>query len=147
MKKYRKILIISIIIAIFIGLSFIRFPYTLYFPGRATSLKYKIEVGYTISPERGMFIITSINTVPGYFPLLIYGILDPKVEVHSNKKIHPGLTDKEYKRVLSYLMEESKEVAKIVAMKELGYKIDLKLKGLLVIGVRNDTPSSGVLRV
>ncbi len=147
MKKYKKILIISIIIAVFIGLSFIKFPYTIYFPGSATSLKYKVEVGYTISEERGMFLITSVSTMPGYFPLLIYAMFDPKVGIKANKVLHPGLTDKDYKTMLSYLMEESKEVAKIVAMKELGFKVKLREVGLLIIGIRRDMPSFGVLHV
>ncbi len=147
MKKKKKILIISIIIAIFIGLSFIKFPYTIYFPGSAMSLKYKVEVGYTISEERGMFIITSVTTVPGYFPLLLYAMVDPKVGIRANAKLHPGLTEKQYKEVLTYLMAESKEVAKIVAMKELGFKVEVKKEGLLIIGVRNDMPAYNVLRV
>ncbi len=147
MKKYKKILIISIIIAILIGLSFVRFPYAIYFPGSATSLKYKVEVGYTISEERGMFLITSVSTMPGYFPLILYALLDPKVGIKSNKVLHPGLTDKDYKTLLSYLMEQSKEVAKIVAMKELGFKVKVKKEGLLVVGVRKDVPCFDILHV
>jgi len=146
-KKYKKILIISIVIAILIGLSFVKFPYTIYFPGSVTSLKYKIEVGYTISEERGMFLITSVSTMPGYFPLVLYALFDPKVGIKSNKVLHPGLTDKDYKALLSYLMEQSKEVAKVVAMRELGFKVKIKKEGLLIIGVRRDMPCFGVLHV
>ena len=147
LEKFKKILIVSIIIAILIGLSFIKFPYTVYFPGPATTLKYKVEVGYTISEERGMFIITSVSTMPAYFPLLIYALLNPKVGLRANKELHPGLTDKEYKEMLKYLMKESKEIAKIVAMKELGFKVKVENKGLYIIGVRRDMHSFGILHV
>lgn len=147
MRKFKKILIVSIIIAILIGLSFIKFPYTIYFPGPATTLKYKVEVGYTISEERGMFIITSVSTMPAYFPLLIYALLNPKIGLRANRELHPGLTDKEYKEVLKYLMKESKDVAKIVAMKELGFKVKVEDKGLYIIGVRRDMHSFGVLHI
>lgn len=147
LKKYKKLIIFIVIISIIIGLSFIKLPYIAYFPGKALSLKNKVEVGYTISNERGMFIVTSVNIMPVYLPILVYGFLNPNVDIKSMLQVHPGLTEDDYKILLEYLMYQSKEVAKIVAMKKVGFDVKYDTEGLLIIGVRRDVPAFGVLKV
>ena len=146
MNISRKIIIVIIILAIFLGLSFIKLPYVLYLPGAVSNLKGKVEVGYGMSKEQGMFLITSVYTLPAYMPLFLYGILNPNISVKKREIAYLGLSSPDYILMLRYLMQESKTLARIVAMRKLGFGVKVNYLGALVIGVMKNMPSYEILK-
>ena len=134
-KKFRESLtkIIGIIIIFLIISNFIPRPFMVTSPGIAQELSPLITVkdGYK-GTSSGDFMLTAVSSKKASLLDLIYiSIFDPKGYdiAPMNQQIPEGMEMDEYISIMSALMEESKIKAQAVALKEAGYKIDLKESG------------------
>lgn len=144
MKK--RLTIISALFFTFLFLNFYTLPYYVMKPGMAESLDGIIEVegGYD---EQGELMLTTVRmgeaNIISYLMTKInkYYVLEPKEVIRMKNE-----TDEEYQVRQLYYMEDSQENALQVAFKKAGKDINIKMNGIYVLSVRDDMPSSNVLR-
>lgn len=141
-----RLTIITSLFLTFLFLNFYTLPYYVMKPGMAESLDGIIEVegGYD---EQGELMLTTVRmgeaNIISYLMTKInkYYVLEPKEVVRMKNE-----TDEEYQVRQLYYMEDSQENALQVAFKKAGKDIDVKINGIYVLSVREDMPSSDVLK-
>ncbi|MBO4245955.1 MAG: PDZ domain-containing protein [Bacilli bacterium] len=138
-KAFRYILnfikeniVLLIIIAVILILNQIKLPYSINMPGGATNLndRYKIENSYKIKGSINMAYVSSLKANPiSYIAALIIPSWDlEKLEEYTLE--NEG--EKDYLNRGKKNLEESINVAKIVALRAAGYEINIKTTSLVV---------------
>lgn len=117
-------------------------------PGLAVSVEPMILVPPDHRyPSAGSFILT---TVIVQTPILAgqwaYAHLDPAVElVPPEQVVPPGTTPQEVMQRSFQMLEESRTIAKVVALRLAGYEVEITGQGVRVLSVLPESPSHGRL--
>jgi len=128
-KKYFLIIIIIILILI----NLITTPYYLVVPGQCVNLSQNITVENGEKDAKGKFLLTSTTIIKANLLLYLYNFFDTNVDLKNyNKENLVNLNQKEYINVMDKLMQESQMIAKIVALKKVGYLPEISGEGVLV---------------
>jgi PDZ domain-containing protein len=128
-KKYFLIIIIIILILV----NLITTPYYLVFPGQCVNLSQNITVENGGKDAKGKFLLTSTTIIKANLLLYLYNFFDTNVDLKNyNKENLVNLNQKEYIDVMDKLMQESQMIAKIVALKKVGYLPEISGQGILV---------------
>lgn len=137
-----------IIISIFVYISFyIPVPFYITMPGSAMELNSVVEVrdGYK---EKGNFMLTTISMIPGTVPFFLYAQFAPYTEIIPKEYILAEDEDPdEYNQRQENVMKESQDNAIIAAFQYLDLPIELRDKGILVMGLILGLPGEKVLQV
>ena len=126
-KKYFLIIIIIILILI----NLITTPYYLVVPGQCVNLSQNITVENGEKDAKGKFLLTSTTIIKANLLLYLYNFFDTNVDLKNyNKENLVNLNQKEYINVMDKLMQESQMIAKIVALKKVGYLPEISGEGV-----------------
>ncbi|NLP37228.1 MAG: PDZ domain-containing protein [Firmicutes bacterium] len=143
MKKLRKLLIALIIGAI---LFFTRTNYLIIRPGSAEDLAKFVSVSSQEVENEGTFYMVTVSQQKASPALLLYGLFNPIVDIrHSHNVIPPEMDPQEYQRLMQKWMDESQNLAKVVALRRLGYDVSVESDGVEVVEIGEDSPAQGLL--
>jgi PDZ domain-containing protein len=136
----------GLVTAAVIGSAFITVPYYTIAPGnaRATEPLIAVDEEHTF-PADGEVLFTTVSV--GHATLLesLRGWLDPDVDVVPEEQILGDQSPDQNRQVNLELMDTSKQVATVVALRELGYDVPAHGTGALVVQIDETLPAAGVL--
>lgn len=137
-----------ILIAVLFATYFVHTDYIIIKPGSAEDLSRLITVeDETATENKGKFFLVTVSQQRARLLLLLWGIIHPHVEVELRSGIiPPGMTEQEYRHILEQWMVESKLMAQTIALRKLGYTVEIISKGVFVDGFLEDSPSYGILK-
>lgn len=123
-------------------------PYLLMEPGPAMEVGPMISVPDEYRSERGSIYLTSVSIRAASVAQLATAVLDPSVRLLPREDVEPDeISTEDYRRIQVELLEESKAVAKFVALRELGYDVDVSGNGARVEAVLPNSPAREKLAV
>lgn len=132
--------------ALIFGAGQVRLPYYALAPGEAHEVGSLIRVPRDRSfPARGKVLLAtvSLGQVTGFEAL--QGWLDPDVAVLPEDHVLGSTPRDRFTRENLQLMDDSKQVAVVVALRRLGYPVAEHGKGALVVQVERGSPAHGRL--
>ncbi|NLZ53547.1 MAG: PDZ domain-containing protein [Thermoanaerobacteraceae bacterium] len=143
-KKSLKLLVLTFILLL--GLNYyLGQAYTIIAPGITIDLKEIVTVENG-SKDEGSFFLTTVSSRTLNFPLLIYAVLDPHVEIQRKEQvIPPGWDMKQYMDYMKKWMQESQKIAEVVALKKAGYSPQILGDGAQVVEIMPESPAKGKL--
>lgn len=120
--------------------------YFLVSPGTVEELGEMVKVAGGRS--QGSISLVTVFTGRANILQLVYGLVSPSVEIKPKSQIvPPGFSEEEYREYLQTLMIDSQNTARAVALRWLGYEVDIRPQGVRVMDVLEDSPASGRLKV
>jgi Lon-like protease len=129
-----------------VGAAFITVPYYTIAPGnaRATEPLIDVDVDRTY-PSDGAVLFTTVSV--GHATLLeaLQGWLDRDVDVLPEEDILGDQSPDQNRELNLQLMDNSKEVATVVALRELGYDVPSHGTGALVVQIDESLPAAAVV--
>lgn len=144
----RKKILFLFFIALFIFLGFyIRFDYYVIMPSRAVDISSLVKIDNPDRDDQGSFyLVTVTQQRAGLFTMLL-GSIHPHMDINpAERVIPPGMDESEYRQYLADIMMESRDIAKIVALREVGYDVEIVSDGVEIIGLLEDAPAEGFLQ-
>ena len=145
-RKSKLIKIAIIIIALLIPGFFVRLDYFVIRPSRALNLSELITVENADSNDIGSFYLVTVNQQRASPLTFIYAYFHPYMDLNPVERIIPkGMKESEYRQLLAENMRESRHLAQVVALRRVGYEIDIVSDGVEVIGFLEDAPSEAFL--
>jgi len=116
-------------------------------PDRAKPLEQKVKVqGEKDTGPGGIYFVDVIVRKATLLEELVSGLRPDGADlVPAEALVPPGSSFTERRRQNLRQMDRSEEVAAAVALRELGYKVDAKPEGALVVAVAPDAPAAGKL--
>jgi len=126
----------------------LRVDYVLLTPGPAVDVAPMISIEGTPGRPAGSILLTTvISDMDTTVPELIQSKLTGRGEAMPKREfIPPSMSMEEYNRAIMEMMEESKTVAKIAALRQMGYQVDATGEGALVQALLPGTLAEGILR-
>ncbi|NLM45618.1 MAG: PDZ domain-containing protein [Firmicutes bacterium] len=142
----RKLLKAIAVVALAAALLFSRTGYFLVRPGSAEDLSRIVAVEQKAGADAGSFYLVTVTQQTASPLMLFFGALDPIVDVRRKSSVvPPGMDLKEYNNLMVRWMEESQNLAKVIALRELGYEVPITSDGVEVVQVEEDSPAQGIL--
>ncbi|MDI3534538.1 MAG: Lon-like protease [Thermosediminibacterales bacterium] len=144
----KKILISFVIIMLLIALNtYISSNYVIMMPGITRDLKEIITVEGGQKHDEGAFLLTAVSTRTANIPLLFYVVFDPYTEIIAKKYVIPqGWNMDDYLKYMKKWMEESKMVAKVVALKKAGFETEIHGEGVEVVKIMQGSHALGKIK-
>ena len=146
-KTNKKLLIIFLVVFITLSsLALIKTDYYFMSPGPP----YQWEINYvdinTFDFEGNLFQLT-VRRDEANALIYVWSLLNDSYDLYPKEVILPdGVTPKELSEISIQNMRASENVAIAVALKNLGYDIDTKGDGVLVVGILDDSPVKDKLK-
>src|SRR5210317_568481 len=146
-KTNKKLLIIFLVVFITLSsLALIKTDYYFMSPGPP----YQWEINYvdinTFDFEGNLFQLT-VRRDEANALIYVWSLLNNSYDLYPREVILPdGVTPKELSEISIQNMRASENVAIAVALKNLGYDIDTKGDGVLVVGILDDSPVKDKLK-
>src|SRR5690554_4131847 len=133
MKQLRRIIFIIIVGAVLI---FTRTDYLLVRPGSAEDLAQLVTVQSQGEANTGAFYLVTVAQQKASPALLLYGLFDPIVDIEPSRNVIPsGMDPQEYQKIMERWMEESQNLARVIALRKFGYDVPIKSDGIEVVEV------------
>jgi PDZ domain-containing protein len=121
-------------------------PYSRLSPGGAYELSPRIQVPPELRREIGWLAFTAVRVRPASYADWLLGAFDRSGRLVPTSTLRPAdVQPGEYVAVRRQLMEHSKAIASVVALKRAGYEIDFS-QGALVEQVSAASPAAGHLQ-
>ncbi len=144
MRKTIKRVVLILMVAIL--LLFSRTGFHAIMPGTAEDLSRLVRVEKPAGKDEGTFYLVTVRQQPASPVLVLYSLLNPNVELRERRNvIPPGMDPKEYEELLQRMMRESQNLAKIIALRRLGYHVAIESDGVEVVEVGANSPARGLL--
>lgn len=144
-KKGKVFIYIILLGLLFVGF-FIPTDFILIKPGSAQDLSKMVTVEGADTDDQGKFFLVTVNQQSARLWHLVYGYLHPHIEVRRySNVIPPGINMQEYRWLLDQWMQESKNTAKVIALRRAGYDVEIINEGAIVVGFLENSPSWGIL--
>lgn len=144
-RKSGSVLLLIVVGLFLVGL-FTRTGHVLVQPGAAQDLREMVAVEKADQEDQGKFFLVTVAQKQANLWSLLYGYLHPHIEVQRLSSIlPPGMLEQEYHRYLEQLMEESKNTARVIALRRAGYEVEIVSDGVVVAGFLDKSSSRGVL--
>ena len=145
LKKIIRIFLIVLVIAI-LGMR-MQTNYHLIKPGSVEELGERIQVEGNRRSEDGNFFMVTVAQQQANLWLLLYGIANPLVELRPVSTMMPsGMSLEEYNNLMQSLMQESKNLAQIIALRKVGYEVPIISDGVEVIELLPGSPAENILQ-
>jgi PDZ domain-containing protein len=134
------------LVALVAGLLFtIQTPYQVLLPGPVTDVQRVIHP-YP-KPIKGALYLTTIYSDPASVGEWLYAKANPHAGIVPREEARPkNVDEKQYEHALAVMMDESKVAAKVVALRNAGYDVQLSGDGVLVLEVADYSKAKGVLQ-
>jgi PDZ domain-containing protein len=144
MRKIIKIAVTALVIGSLLILP--RTGYHAVMPGSAEDLSRLVRVDNSAGVDEGTFFLVTVRQQPAPPALFLYALLNPTVELRERRQmIPPGMDPAEYEALLQRMMRESQDLAKVIALRRLGYNVTIESDGVEVVEVGADSPARGML--
>ncbi len=138
--------IVGVVVAMLVAAAFIRLPYYRFAPGTLYATQPLISVdGAPTFADDGPIEFTTVSSKKVSLLELGLAKLDPAVEIVDADQVERGSTAEEIRQLNLEAMDDAKQIAEVVALRQLGYDIEVTGTGAVVRGVGPDTPADGVL--
>lgn len=145
-NRYLNRLLIFLLLLVVIA--FIPTPYYLYQPGTIENLEPKITIETANKNEQGSFNLTTVLSVKAFNPyILACGLVAPHTDIMKEEDVRGNLTDKEYKKLLDFMMQDSQQNALVAGFTEAGEDVDIRYNGIFVRAILPNSPAKDVLNV
>ncbi|MBI2863279.1 MAG: PDZ domain-containing protein [Chloroflexi bacterium] len=123
-------------------------PVVLMEPGPALEVGLLVSVAKDAENEHGRIYLTSVAVRIPTLAQWAMALLDPNVRVVPADDFQPkDLSAEEFRRLQTDLLDESKTIAKIVALRELGYDVKASGQGARVESILSNSPAEGKLEL
>ena len=77
----------------------------------------------------------------------LYGICNPHLDIRPiSTVIPPDMSPEEYGKLMEDWMQESKDLARVIALRRAGYEVPIVSDGVEVVDLMDDSPSRGILQ-
>ena len=137
---------VALLIAAY-ALVYIPTGYYMVAPGEVRDLSGVVTVDGGSKRRDGRLFIVTVSTRQANAVIHLYGLINPAVGLRPKGQfLPPGKDEKEYFEESRRMMRESQEVAKVAALKKLGYDARLSGEGARVVEVMEGSPAGGVLQ-
>jgi PDZ domain-containing protein len=143
---YGRATLAALLPALAIGTLFlIPTPYQVLLPGPVTDVQRLIQP-YP-KPIKGTLYLTTIYSDPASVGEWLYAKLTPDAGIVPREQARPpDLNEREYQKVLTQMMDESKVAAKVVALREAGYDVKITGQGAQVQDIQDSSKAKGILQ-
>ena len=146
-KKNSFALKVIIIVALLVPGLFLRLDYYVIRPSRAIDLREVVTVENADQDDQGSFYLVTVNQQRASPLIYAYGYLHPYMDINPMDSVIPkGMDESEYRQLLADNMAESRHLAQVVALRRVGYEVDIISDGVEVIGFLDDAPAEGFLK-
>ncbi|MEW5785038.1 MAG: PDZ domain-containing protein [Bacillota bacterium] len=148
MYKFKKTAVVILTIAALLALSLIiRTQFVLIKPGSAQELRSLVMVEGADPDDSGNFYLVTVAQQRANLFSLIYGYLHPHVAIQRLTDVIPqGMSQQDYRQLLNQWMRESQLLAQIIALRRMGYEVEIPSQGTVIVGFLDDSPSQEILR-
>lgn len=120
-------------------------PYQLQMPGPVTEVQRLIEPNP--HPGKGALYLTTIYSEPANLAEWLYAKVSPDAELIPREQARPrNVSEKEYQKLLTSMMDESKLAAKVVGLRAAGYEVKLIGHGVQINDVIEASKARDVLK-
>lgn len=145
MKRPQRI-IIFLLVALGVNLIF-QSNYYAVRPGKVEDLSSMIQVEDPRPEENlGSFNLVTVAQQRATLLVGLRSLFDPAVELIPRWQVIPrGIEMEEYNRIMRMWMVNSQTTAKVIALRHLGYPVDLETQGIYVSGIIEGSPTQGIL--
>lgn len=144
LARLKRQVLFFVLVAVILGASIQAFLYRHYLvlmPGLTVDLSKIVSVAGGRKDSAGRFLLTSVSSQPATPLSLIYAAFSPAAEVVPRaQEIPPGVDMDRYLRIMKNLMDESQMIAQAVALKRLGYKVEMEAQ-VKVEDILPDSPA------
>ncbi|HOL17848.1 MAG TPA: PDZ domain-containing protein [Bacillota bacterium] len=138
--------VLAIIVLLYIAFIY-QTDYVLIKPGSAEELRPLITVEGADPDDTGKLYLVTVTQQRANVLTALYGLLHPHIDLRLLGEVIPeGMTQEEYREILDLMMEESKLLAKLIALRRAGYQVEIISEGTIVEGFLDGSPSLGVLQ-
>lgn len=142
----KKVVVYFVVIGLLLLGFFVQTDYILVKPGTAQDLREMVTVEGADHDDQGKFYLVTVAQQQAALWPLLYGYLHPHIEVQRlSNVIPPGMQEHEYRLLLEQWMQESKNTAKVIALRRAGYDVEIISEGVVVAGFLEQSPSKGIL--
>lgn len=126
------------------GLNMIETPYSLERPGPVVDVQAVVEPAPRL--RHGALYLTTVMLTPAHAREWVISYFDPKSLMVPRDELQPRtLTPSQYARMTTQMMDESKTVAKVVALRAAGYPVAISGQGAQVQDLLEGSLASGHL--
>ncbi len=148
MRINRLLRTLIIILALLAIGYFVRLDYYVIRPSRAVDLSSLIAVEIAEESDNGILFMLTVTQSRANIFTAVYGYLHPHMNLNPKERVIPrDMEEDEYRELLREHMRESQYIAQVVALRRLGYEVDLVSDGVEVVDFLIDAPAEGYLQV
>ncbi len=147
-KKFLRTFILVVILAA-LGL-YVEIDYYVVRPSRAVDLKELItieELESEIQSILGTFNLVTVSQQRASPFSAVYCYIHPHMELRPKSVVLPrDMDEEEYRGLLREYMVESRHIAQVVALRRVGYEVDINSEGVEVVGFLEGAPAEAYLK-
>ncbi len=138
---------LGLVLAIFVALAFVRVPYYRYSPGNLYPTETLIDVdgAQVYKGDGGQIDFTTVSSKKATVLEALLAHFDPASELVEADKVDGTNAPEQTRAANLVMMGDSKRDAEVVALKKLGYPIDVTGTGAIVQAVGKGMPADNVL--
>ncbi len=139
---------VGVLLAIIVGISFIRLPYYRYSPGTLypTEGLVSVDGSPVFRDDSGQIDFTTVSSKRATVADYLLARFDPAVELVEADKVDGPNQPEQTRQINLEMMSDSKRDAEVVALRKLGYPVDITGSGALVRRVGPGRPAEKVLK-
>lgn len=145
-RLLRWLVPVALVSILLLGALELSLPYYAIAPGSAREVNDLISVPRDRSfPPAGKVLLATVSLRRVSALGALEGWLDPDVDVVPEERVLGSTPPKQFTKQNLQLMDDSKQVAVVVALRRLGFAVPEHGKGALVVSVEKGTPAEGRL--
>jgi len=123
-----------------------RTGYVLMRPGTVENLAGLVAVEGAGRENGGSFFLVTVTQQQASPLLFLYAMLDGDVDLEPSRRVIPqGMDPKKYDEMMRRWMEESQNLARVIAYRRAGFYVPITSDGVEVVEVSSDSPAQGIL--
>ena len=146
-NQSRKLFIVFFVFGFLASSMFAKTGYLIFRPGAAENLSEMVTVENGEGFENdGNFYLVTVKHQQASPLLVLYALMAPNFDLHRiDKVIPPDMDAEEYQQMMIHVMEESKNLARVIALRRQGFDVPIESDGVKVVEVGKDSPALGIL--
>lgn len=145
--QIRKLFTAVLIVGGLVFFLFSKTGYLLVRPGSAEDLSRFVTIQNGDVDDNGTFYLVTVTQQHASPILILYALLAPNVDLQQRRQvIPPGMDPEEYQELMQRWMEESQNLARVIALRRQGFEVPIESDGVEVVEVGEDSPAQGILQ-